>query len=191
MPPGVAVAQHHTVVVAFAMDPQNTGQSVSCSDSKGNTYTLDVDNHFGDSASGVRTVICSARDLQTALGAGDTITVSHPRATHRVLTVQEFTGIVARDQITSANGNDAAPATGATSTRTQAVEALFGAIGVETAAGAVTFTAPAGWTKLTAAESGAISVFPVYRIVTTVGTDQASGTLGSTNKWAADLATYR
>ena len=75
-----AVAAGDTVIVTFAMDPA-TG-TVTCADTKGNTYTADADVTNGSGTSGVRTIVFSA-PVTTALVSGNTITVTHPTATAR------------------------------------------------------------------------------------------------------------
>ena len=52
-----AVAAGDTVIVTFAMDPA-TG-TVTCADTKGNTYTADADVTNGSGTSGVRTIVFS------------------------------------------------------------------------------------------------------------------------------------
>ncbi|HYY05196.1 MAG TPA: hypothetical protein VE997_01365, partial [Candidatus Limnocylindria bacterium] len=73
--PAAGVAAGNTVIVTFAMDP--VSGSVTCADTKGNTYTLDADvmNGTSGSGNGVRTVVFSA-PVTTALVSGNTITVS-------------------------------------------------------------------------------------------------------------------
>ena len=62
--PSSTVAVGDTVIVTFAMDPDSG--TVSCADSKGNTYSKDADKTNGSGTSGVRTVIFSA-PVTTAL----------------------------------------------------------------------------------------------------------------------------
>src|SRR5689334_23171947 len=66
---GAAVG--NTVIVSFAMDPNNN--AVTCADSKGNIYTADisVQNGTDNSGTGTRTVVFSA-PVTTALVAGNT-----------------------------------------------------------------------------------------------------------------------
>src|SRR5436309_7317377 len=53
--PAAGVTAGDTVIVTFAMDPALG--AVSCADSKGNTYTQDVDVTNGSGTTGVRTVV--------------------------------------------------------------------------------------------------------------------------------------
>src|SRR5206468_4753386 len=82
----------NTVIVTFSMLPLSG--AVSCSDSRGNTYSNDADvmNGVSGSGIGVRTVICSTT-VTNALGASDTITITHPLVTARAISATEFSGI--------------------------------------------------------------------------------------------------
>ena len=86
----VSVAVGDTLIVTFVMDP--AAGAVSCADSRGNSYSVDADVTNGSGTSGVRTVVCSA-SVATALGNNDTITVTHPLATSKALSVNEFSGL--------------------------------------------------------------------------------------------------
>src|SRR5438552_3456823 len=191
------VAVGDTVIVTFAMDP--SAGSVSCADSRGNSYGLDADVTNGSGTSGVRTVIFSAF-VNTALGNQDTITVTHPLATSKAVSVDEFSGLRASalDRTPSATGNETTPATSATAVTTQPDELLLGAVGVETKK-TESFTPGAGYTALTASSSGPalgastdnVTIDPEYQIVTATGSYAAGGTLGRVRLWAAAIATYR
>src|SRR2546425_5513493 len=190
---GAAVGD--TVIVTFAMDP--SAGAVSCADSGGNSYSLDADVTNGSGTSGVRTVIFSAF-VNTALGNQDTITVTHPLATSKAVSVNEFSGLRASalDRTASATGNDTTPATSATAVTTQPDELLLGAVGVETKK-TESFTPRAGYTALTAISSGPalgaatnnVTIDPEYQIVSLTGSYAAGGTLGRVRLWAAAIAT--
>src|SRR5438552_15036733 len=194
---GVSVAVGHTLIVTFVMDP--SAGAVSCADSKGNSYTVDADVTNGSGTSGVRTVVCSAT-VATALGTNNTITVTHPLATSKALSVNEFSGVraAALDQTAGATGNSTTPASGATALTAQPNELLIGAIGVETKK-TESFTAGAGYSALTSSSSGPalgnatdnVTIDPEYRIVAATGSYTADGTLGRQRLWAAAIATYR
>src|SRR5437763_658619 len=98
-------------------------------DSKGNTYSLAADI---TNVSNVRTVILAAHNV-TALVSGDTITVTHPSASVRALSANEFSGLSptsALDQTHTATGSSTAPSSGATAATSEAAELLLGAMGV-------------------------------------------------------------
>src|SRR5437773_261595 len=145
--PAAGVAAGDSVILTLAMADASGG--VTATDSKGNTYSLvaDITN-----ASNVRTVILAAHNV-TALVSGDTITVTHPSASVRALSANEFSGLSptsALDQTHTATGSSTAPSSGATAATTEAAELLLGAMGV---GGTIsdTFTPGASYTALTRA----------------------------------------
>src|SRR5882724_8940425 len=142
--PAAGVATGDSIILTLAMADASGG--VSAIDAKGNTYSVaaDVTN-----ASNVRTVILAAHNV-TALVSVDTITVTHPSASLRALSANEFSGLSptsALDQTHTATGSSTAPSSGATAATTEAAELLLGAMGV---AGTTsdTFTAGASYTAL-------------------------------------------
>src|SRR4029079_8284092 len=109
--------------------------TVSCVDTKGNSYTVDTDVMNGTSGSGdgVRTVILSA-PITTALVSGNTITVTHPSVSARAVSVNEFSGLISSgrlDRFASATGSSASPSSGTTVSTLQPIELILGAVGVE------------------------------------------------------------
>src|SRR5438034_651829 len=148
--PAAGVATGDSVILTLAMADASGG--VTATDSKGNTYSLAADI---TNASNVRTVILAAHNV-TALVSGDTITVTHPSASVRALSANEFSGLSptsALDQTHTATGSSTAPSSGATAATTEAAELLLGAMG---AAGPIsdTFTAGTNYTALTRAGTG-------------------------------------
>src|SRR5438094_7250327 len=149
--PAAGVATGDSVILTLAMADASGG--VTAIDSKGNTYSLAADI---TNASNVRTVILAAHNV-TALVSGDTITVTHPSASVRALSANEFSGLSptsALDQTHTATGSSTAPSSGATAAATsEAAELLLGAMGV---AGPIsdTFTLGASYTALTRTGTG-------------------------------------
>ena len=144
--PAAGVATGDSVILTLAMADASGG--VTATDSKGNTYSLAADI----TPSNVRTVILAAHNV-TALVSGDTITVTHPSASVRALSANEFSGLSptsALDQTQSATGSSTAPSSGATAATTEAAELLLGAMGV---GGTIsdTFTPGPSYTALTRA----------------------------------------
>ena len=127
--PAGGVAFGHTVLVSLAMDP--AAGTVSCVDTKGNSYSAVVDFANGSGTTGVRTVIFAAR-IVTALSAGNTITVSYPSVDASAVSINEFSGLGFVDRTASAGGNNGTPSSGSTAVTSQANELLLGSIGVET-----------------------------------------------------------
>src|SRR5438132_986143 len=143
--PAAGVATGDSVILTLAMADASGG--VTATDSKGNTYSLAADI---TNASNVRTVILAAHNV-TALVSGDTITVTHPSASVRALSANEFSGLSptsALEQTHTATGSSTAPSSGATAATTEAAELLLGAIGVagpisDTFTAGTNYTAPA------------------------------------------------
>ncbi len=196
--PASGVAGGNSVIITFAMNP--TAGSVSCFDSRGNTYVLNREVTNGSGNSGVRTVILSSHNI-SALSSGNVIFCSHPNVSPRVLSVNEFSGLASSsttDQVTSATGASTAPSSGSTASTTQASELLIGGIGVEGPT-TETFTAGANYTAPASSRAGTsggnaannITINPEYRIVSATGTYAATGTLSSSRLWAAAIATYK
>jgi hypothetical protein len=195
--PAAGVAAGNTLIVTFAMDPASG--TVSCGDSQGNVYAADADVTNGAADAGVRTVVFSAT-VGTPLGPGDSITVTHPTATARAASASEFTGVAstgALDRTTVATGDSAAPSSGYTGATRQAAELLIGAIGIESdqvdsfAVGG-TFTALApGVSGSGASPASNVSVRPAFRVVSTIGSYAAAGSINPSRRWAAAIATYR
>src|SRR5205809_3687201 len=148
--PAAGVAAGDSVILTLAMADASGG--VTATDSKGNTYSLAADI---TNASNVRTVILAAHNV-TALVSGDTITVTHPSASVRALSANEFSGVSptsALDQTHTATGSSTTPSSGATATTTEGAELLLGAMGV---AGPIsdTFTTGTNYMALTRAGTG-------------------------------------
>lgn len=191
-----AVPAGRSILLAFAMDDAGTvGSGVAATDSAGNVYTADADViNNGD----VRTVILVAHGT-SPLSPGDSITVSHPSVTARALAAAVFVGldpIGALDRTRTGKGSGTVASSGSTSPTRHPVELLFGVIGVE-GPPTESFTPGAGYTALSrggttgGSATSNITVNPEWRVVTVTGNYEAPGTLGTSRKWAAALATYR
>jgi hypothetical protein len=187
-PTGVAVG--NTVIVTFAMD-EAVG-TVSCADQGGNTYTKDVDQK---NANNVRTVIFSA-NITTALSGGDWIRVTHPSIADRVMQANEFSGLAssAYDRSASKKAGSTSMTSNSTSTTSEAVELLIGAIGVAGPIGD-TFTPTVEtpvWNKTEVGTSNnTITLNSLDRIVTSTGAYPASGSNSVSRSYAACIATYK
>ncbi|TMA66325.1 MAG: hypothetical protein E6J69_11085, partial [Deltaproteobacteria bacterium] len=195
--PAGGVPAGHTVIVTVALDP--AAGAVSCSDSKGNTYTKDLDVTRGSGTDGVRTVVCSAA-IRTALAAGNTVVATHPSVIARAVNAAEFSGFLtpALDRSASATGATTTLSSGATAVTTQAAELLIGAAGIESKH-PTDFTPAPGYTSLGYASSETIpnglakqvTLYTQYRVVSTIGSYSANGTVQPSRQWAAAIATYK
>ena len=192
--PGAGVAAGSSSIIAIAMDPASG--TVSCSDSRGNSYAVDANVANGSGTSGVRTIILSSHHI-VPLVSGDLITCSHPSVSMRGITASEFAGIAFPtpiDKTKTGIGSNTAPSSGSTATTTQGVELLFGVIGIEGPT-TDTFTPGTGYIALgqagTTSGVNDITIQPEYRLATATGAYSATGTLGISRKWAAAIATYK
>jgi len=194
--PAAGVAAGNSIILSLALNP-STG-AVSCGDTRGNGYTANLDVSNGSGNSGVRIVVLSAHNVN-ALSSGQTISCAHPSVAARALAANEFFGLAATstlDAVASSTGNSKSPSSGNTSSTIQASELLIGAIGVEGPA-SETFTAGASYTTIgRAGTSGGnaannITINPSYRGVNATGGYAATGTLSSTRRWAASIATFK
>jgi hypothetical protein len=194
--PAAGVAAGTSVIVSVAINP--SAGTISCTDTKSNTYAVDRDVTNGSGTSGVRTIILSAHNV-IALASGNTITCTHPSVAARAMSANQFLGILStapRDQTVSATGSSTAPSSGSTPTTTQAAELLLGTVGVE---GPTTETFTVGTSYTIAGRAGTsggtatnnITVNPEYRIVTATGTYSAGGTLSVSHLWGAAIVTYK
>ncbi|MGH7768757.1 MAG: hypothetical protein ACREQP_15030, partial [Candidatus Binatia bacterium] len=145
--PTSGVAAGTSIMISLAMNP-STG-TVSCTDTRSNSYVIDRDITNGSGTTGLRTVILSTHNV-VALVSGNIITCTHPSITARAISANQFSGIVStssRDQTAAATGNSTAASSGATPTTTQAAELLYGTVGVE-GPSTETFTAGASFTTI-------------------------------------------
>jgi len=188
------VAAGNSVIVTFLWGGWSSAETTSCTDSQGNSYSVDVNEYY--SGAGLYTIVCSAHNV-SALGTSDMITLTFSSGTYGVAaTVHEFSGLAAVatiDQAASNNGSSATPSSGSTATTTQADELLVGAIGVS---GPPTdsFTPGSGYTVLSSIGFTGVwngTIRPEYQIVSATGSYQADGTLGTSSGWAAGIATYK
>ena len=194
--PAAGVAGGNSVIVSLGFDPASG--AVSCSDSHGNSYAVDKDITNGSGKSGVRAVIFSAHNI-VALTNGNTITCTHPSAGARAMSANEFSGLATsatRDQTSSGTGNSTAASSGSTPTTTQGSELVLGTMGVEGKSNE-SFTVGSSYISIgrTGTNQGSaasnITINPEYRLVTSTGAYSASGTLGTSTKWAAAIVTYK
>ena len=165
--------------------------AVGCSDTQGNSYTVDAD------ITGVgRLFICSAHNV-TALTSGDTITASYPRLQRdhngqRQRVLGHFPDDPV-DKISTNTGNSATPSSGFTATTTQANELLFGAIAHNSTP---TFTPGSGYTLqvevIGGSGAGQRTLSPEYQIVSATGTAcPPPGRVSSAQQWRAAIVTDR
>jgi hypothetical protein len=186
--PGGGAAAGNTVVVRLGLRGGTSG-AVSATDSRGNTYTTDVDSV----GSHTRTVIFSAH-VSTALTSGNTITVTHPSATAGVV-ASEFSDIATSSRVDSSSsgtGNSNSPS--AALTTTTANDLLYGAVASQNMRSA---TEPAGWATDThqmpdcGGSSSQATNHGAYRIASTTGSWTYNPTLSNSEHWTAAIVAYK
>ena len=196
--PAAGVAAGNTVIVELAMDSSNV--TVSCADSRGNSYTNDADVTNSNSGS-ARAVIFSAT-VGTALVSGDAITVTFSgQVAPKAISALEFSGLVSGsgrlDKTASGANNGTSMTTASTTTTSQADELLIGAFAVRLKSVSFTagsnYTGAGGVTMNLSPASNNVAAFPEYRIVSATGAYLANGSNGGSTStdWAALITTYK
>src|SRR6266478_1395714 len=157
--PAGGVAVNDTIIVTLAMDPAADSTDplhpAGVTDTMGNTYTKDADVTNGSGTSGVRTVVFSA-PVGTALVSGNTITVTHPSATAKAVSVNEFSGLLTSsptDQSGTATGTATSLSATTSGAITQFQELVIGGFGRERSGGEFSAVG-SGFTGLTRFSSG-------------------------------------
>jgi hypothetical protein len=192
-----------SIIVTFAMN-YSIAAGVSCADNRGNSYAVDVDAAqvpSGGGSSGVRTVVCSAHNVQ-GVTAGTIVTVTHPSVTARAMAALSVSGLAKTSPVdqTAAGASGTGPLPSCNTTlppTTFADELLVAAIGVEGPSGD-TLTYPFAWTALVksgttgGSSSSNATVNRAYRIVSATGTYGVTGTsLSPPALWASGLVSYK
>jgi hypothetical protein len=194
--PSGGVAAGNRVVLRLEFRAGSSG-TVSASDSKGNTYSVDADP---DSV-GHQIVVLSAH-VATALVAGDTIQVSYPsRGDSSGLVADVLSNVAttnAVDRVGTASGN-AASAVSTSVTTTNATDILVGAVG---SANGRSITQPTGWNGLTGQTPGSgggckngaggnSTNAGAYRTVSSAGTYTYDPVLGGSGIWTGAIVAYK
>src|SRR5262249_46805707 len=171
---------------------------IGCTDSAGNTYTIDVNATNGSGTNGVRAALFSAR-VTAAIPTGGTITVPHPSDDRRAMNGMRAAGARSPhpvDQTAAGAGTGPAVSSGNVTT-TVADELLVGAVAAESKKD--TLLVPgAGFTQLQSENSGNsgnqtdnVTTYAIYRIVNAIGTYAGGGTLTQSRLWAVPFAAYK
>ncbi len=190
VPPGHGVAAGHTVIVSTVAG--KAGGSVSCSDSGGNVYGVNV-----NSVGGKRLIVCSAH-ARTGLRPGATITIRYPMFNGSTVTsANDISGIraVARADRTSVRGAGGAGGVAidsGTTVRTRSGgEVVFGVV---IHSGTATFRPSTGYVSVGAVVGGSgtgrSTISPEFKVVSSIGAFKLAGTLSSAHPWRAAVVTF-
>ena len=177
---GRAVSAGDALLIAIKLRNSLVG-GIGATDAAGNTYRVDVDQ--GELGVG-RTIVLSATHVR-ALAAGATIQLTFPLSGAYLISVDEFSGLVARDAVSSASGNGSTFNSGKVRTTSGPVELLFGAMGDDSGA------APgwsADWTGLPTLTLDADRLGTAYEV--TRSTDSYSASGSTSGSWMAGLVAY-
>lgn len=197
------VAKDDFLVVAGRCG-NGTTTGPSAIDSKGNTYTLDLDDILGSS---FRLFVLSA-PVTTALGSGDTITVSYQStSTGTGVSILEFTCLTARDgtaaapdgtlgsianytEHTSSATSFTVTANGSTTVANELIFAVLanGRNNAPTVTGVGTGFAIAGQVL---DDQPAAYLTPQYKVVNSTGIYSASATISDGNVGVIGIVTYK
>jgi hypothetical protein len=190
--PAGGVASGNTLVVRFVQRSTVSG-AVTVSDSRGNAYSQDLEV-VNSGGGGVRTLVFSA-NVQTALVAGDSITVSHPTSGSLSAAVDEFSGVVATNRVdVTGSAIGAGPPVSASVTTAHKRDLIVGVLGIR---GHTTFTQPGGWSSLTTlapdcgGAGGNSQNNAGYRIVSATGTYTYDPTISTSEGWAEAVVAYK
>lgn len=182
-----AVAINKRLCVGFAYEPGGGASVTSVTDSRGNTYAQ----------AGVASVSAIAASLWTAnagvaIQGSDVITVNMSNGSSRLAGIAFWLDNIitgaAVDQTAGTTGTSTAPSSGATGATAQASEMAIGCIA---ASGASTFTAGGGYTKSVTQPAQGIIFNLEWLVLSATGAQTASGTLGTSNNWAALVVTLK
>ena len=179
----LGVAAGHTVVISSLLSSTSITGAVSATDSAGNSYVLACDVNDGSAGDPVVTLI--ALNVK-AVGAGGTITFTHPSSGETHVAVDEYAGVTAIDTSAGTSATGSAFSSGATPVTSQANELLIGVLGTESGSSPAWLT---GWTALPALAVSTDYLGTAYRIVTTTGSYAASGASGG--QWMAGIVTLK
>ena len=179
----LAVAAGHTVVISSMLSSTSITGAVSATDSAGNSYVLARD--VNDGSAGDRVVTLIALSVK-AVGAGGTITLTHPSSGETHAAVDEYAGATAIDTSAGASATGSAFTSGSSPVTSQGNELLIGVLGTESGSSPAWST---GWTALPALAVSTDYLGTAYRIVTTTGSYAASGASGG--QWMAGIVTLK
>lgn len=184
------------LVVVF-LGANNSTVTFGCSDSAGNTWTLETQN----SQSGA-SIVCAWTRVTVAIPTNGSITITHASLSRRVTSVQGVTGItgtVSRDiLLRTATGTTSPMASGSSGTLAEADECVFNFTCVQDGGTPTTITdASSGWTNLgTLGNSGgtvsSVTLGGSYReTAATTAVSDSPTDAGTISRWVGMLVSFQ
>ncbi len=187
--PAGGVAAGNTVIVRLVVRSSALGV-VSASDSKGSTYSNDLDF----TGTTMRVVVFSA-SIDTALVPGNTITVSHPTGESTGAVASEFSGVAASNRVdTSGIGTADSTNPAASVTTVHPRDLLVGVVGNRNNRA---YMEAADWTLLThlamacGGAPGNADNHSAWRIASSPGLYSYAPTFSPGDRWAAAVVAYK
>ena len=181
---GAGVRSGDSIIISLLLSTTSSlTDTVSVTDSAGNTYTVDRDTN--DGTDGDRLLIISSLRVR-ALAPGSTVTVTFPDSAEYHVSADEFAGLGAIDQSAGASGSTSSFDSGLTLTTGQPTELLFGNVGIESG------DQPewaAGWSAMPALSIDADFMDTAYRVVGATGRYASDGSVED-GVWMAGIVTY-
>jgi len=198
IPITAAVAVGKFLVVSVH-DSASTALTVTCTDSRGNTYTKDLEFTDGNPAAISGSVHQLRTKITTALQSGDVITVTFSGAATRAVGMVGVypDDISGRDPVgvgpsASSGATTSSSLATANATTTHAQDLLVGTVGLVSSARI--FTPTNGWTAntkgISTSGSGDRGVQQVYKYVSSPGPYNCTGTLNSASLWGIGYQPY-
>lgn len=193
---GSTVPSGDTIIVRVAQDYTSGAPTVT--DSKGNTYTRD--RTAPNSGNTMRASIYSS-PISSALGVGDTITITTSSIAARVAVADHFKGLKTSsilDQQNGTSGSSSTPSTNISITTTQADDLIIGFTAVEGPNGDAFNQDELGeFNNLNrlgtsgGSDDTNITVNGGYKSVSVAGNYQYKPTLNPSRNWISFIASYK
>ena len=183
-----AATAGRTVIIRVAVRDTPAAATFSASDSRGNTYTVDV-----VASDGVRTrVAIISSNITTSLLIGDSIVVTHPSNQASTARADVYSGIASSGRVVT-TGTAAGNSAGASVTVNTAVPDTA-VVGIVATRNASTITQPAPWLAL---ENGNVSCASnmgraaAWRSVHTASAVTYNPSFATSERWSAAVVVYR
>ncbi len=169
-----------TVASLLGIVPANVG------DTKGNEWQVDV-----SALNTSRVAVCSSV-LADELTPADSISLNVGVSLLYCLDLEEFGGVLSpawRDVTASGTGAGTALNSGTTGATAQAAEVAVAAFAINAAEGS--FTPGGSYSAFGRVSQTGLALLGEYLILAGTGTQNATGTAGTTGTWAGAIATYK